>query len=419
MKRPFVAVAVACALSGASVPVIAAPSSAAGLPNVGYNAYEYGSYVRLGSVVTSGPTATSGIACTNVAGKTVQGALASATVPGALTVGAVTTTGATTATSTQKRSQSSSKVAGVKLLGGQITADAITTTSSSWVSSTGAYDGSNAMSLVNLKVLGQAINPNVPANTRISLGAPGQTPFGSVVVNARGKSWVGNSFQTVTVGLVVTISGTNPLGLPIGSQINVGYSRAQITRPIVGFVGGWGASTTASLANGMVKSTPTALAYVNCTGGEGTANVAGATVPGLVSTGTLQTDVTSTVTTTSRTAQVRNSTASPNVLAGLVSARAVVAQVRVTRAGTTGPVSIADSSTFLGLRIAGIPALTDAVKPNTVISVPGLGTVTLHKVVRTPTGISVTMVEVVLGQPLAGLPTGSVVRIGMANASVL
>ncbi|ASN39645.1 hypothetical protein CGQ24_11870 [Arthrobacter sp. 7749] len=77
-----------------------------------------------------------------------------------------------------------------------------------------------------------------------------------------------------------------------------------------------------------------------------------------------------------------------------------------------------DTSTFTNLRIVGLPAINASVAPNTVIQVPGLGKVTLHKVSKSSTAIAVTMVEIVLNKAVGTLPVGSTIQIGYSNSSV-
>ena len=221
-----------------------------------------------------------------------------------------------------------------------------------------------------------------------------------------------------TAAVTIIVDGSNNLGLPIGSRIDLAQSRAYLSAPVSGLVGGRGYATSANALDGRVLSSPTALAYPRCTTGDSASNVAGVTVPGLLTTGTTQTTAASRTSASSRSVTVKNTLASPNVLLGLITASAVTAETSVSQAGALAP-AVRDSSRFLGLRVTGFPAVNDTVRPNTVVTIPQLGKVTFHKVTRNATSIEVVMVEVVLSKAIGNLPTGSVVRIGYSNSKLV
>jgi hypothetical protein len=412
MSRRLASVLLSVAVLGAgTLTTASSPASAATLPTVGYVAQSYGSYISLGAgAVRSGPTSLAQLACTTVAPQSTTGSAAALAVPKVGTVGAVTTSARTYATTTTKNSSSTSKVAGVSLLGGIVRADAITSSTSASIDSAGRLASSHASNIVGLVVNGRSVAAAAPANTQIPLSFGG-TRYGTVYVNQQYGSKVGNEYRATTTAIQVNISGTNPLGLPSGTVIQVGFSRAHITQAVRGLVGGLGYSTAANLANGTVASSPQAAASAPCAGGTSSATIASVTIPSLASTGTTQTRTSAQVTSTARSVSVADDTADINVLAGTITARAVNARTSVAQTGTATP-SRVDGSGFLGLQVKGFPAIKDNVAPNTVVTVPGLGKVTFHKVVRTPQAVQVTMIEIVLAAPKGSLAAGSVVRIG-------
>ena len=75
------------------------------------------------------------------------------------------------------------------------------------------------------------------------------------------------------------------------------------------------------------------------------------------------------------------------MLDGLVSADSIIAETTARQSTAVATPVLADTSRFVGLRIPGLPAISSSVRPNTVLTVPGIGRVTLHKVVRTPRSI--------------------------------
>lgn len=417
MNRKLTAILVGAAISGMAAPLTAAPATAA-TPLLGASASAYGSYVVVGGVVRSGPTAYAGISCTTVFGRSTAGSAAAGDVPAGW-VGATRTSATTTQSPTGHSSRASSTTSGVNLLKGLVHADNVTSTSAASRSTAGALTGSNTSQLVGLKVGGRSVN-SVPApNSAITLRSSGWAAFATVYLNQQSRSVVGNELRVATTALRVVVTGSNALGLPIGSRMDVGVSRATLTGPVSGLVGGFGFATSASYPDGAASSSRTALAGVPCTGGSGQATLATATVPTLVSTGTTSTDVLSKLTSTVRSSWARNTITAPRVLGGLISAESIVAETSARQAGPGGAPVYADASRFVGLRIPGVPAISSSVPPNTVLTVPGVGKVTLHKVVRTSKSIEVVMLEIVTDRVRGSLPTGSVVRVGSSVTSLL
>jgi hypothetical protein len=418
MNRKLTAILAAAAVSVTAAPLGASPASAA-VPATGVSASAYGTYVVVGGLVRSGPTALASIGCTTAFGRTVTGSTAAVTVPAVGSVGATRTSAATSTTSTYRTSRSTATTGAVNLLGGLVRADAVTAASTANLSTSGAYTGGNRSELLGLKIGGRALNASPVPNSAVPLRTSTGGSLATVYLNTQTKAFSGNDWRVGTTALRVVITGQNSLGLPIGSRIDVGVANTSLSRPVVGLVSGMGYATSAHLADGAVASSRTALAYPPCTGGSGRATVATAGVPGVVSSGTTPTDVLSTITATSRRSQVKSTVGSPRVLSGLISADTIVAETSAaqTSAGAT-PVTT-DASRFVGLRIAGLPAITSSVRPNTVVTVPGLGRVTLHKVTRTAKSVEVVMIEVVTDRALGSLPTGSVVRVGYSASSLL
>ncbi len=418
MHRAASAAFVGAALAVSSVQ-LAAPAGAATLPNVGVQSYAYGTYALAGSTAKSGPVAYAGIGCTTSFGRTVKGSAAAVNAAPLGTVGATTTSTSSSVENGLKVSRTAASTGAVNLLGGLVRSSAVTSASTAVVNSASAFTGSNRSELTGLVVAGRAQSATPAPNTALSLRGSDGVAYATVYLNRQTKSWVGSEWRVQTVALQVVVSGKNPLNLPIGSNVLVGVSSSSLTRPILGLVGGRGFATSATAADGRVVSSPTALAYPLCAGGGSTANAASATVPGVVTTGTTTTTADATVTASSRTVRVVDRISGPNLLAGLVNAATIVADTSATQSSPGGPVVLADRSSFVGLGIKGLPGITSAVPPNTVVTVPGLGTVTLHKVTRTAKSIEVVMVEVVTDRVLGSLPTGSIVRVGYSYSAVV
>jgi hypothetical protein len=105
-----------------------------------------------------------------------------------------------------------------------------------------------------------------------------------------------------------------------------------------------------------------------------------------------------------------------NLFAGAVRASAVKADVTA----NGNPPARGDNSSFTGLHVSGHPGIKDNVPVNTQVNLPGIGTLWLHRQIKTPTGIRVIMIQLVIGSPTnpAGLPVGATVDVGYARVGV-
>ncbi|WP_159701042.1 choice-of-anchor P family protein [Arthrobacter sp. 18067] len=421
MKRSMVALAgaLALALTGATSPAFATTTSTPAQITTGFSGSAYGSYIfNTDKTLTSGPTASASVACTGATGKTASNNVTGLNVPAVGTVGNATTTVKTLLTTTSKRIEGKSTVAGANLLGGLITAGAITSESTAEKNTAGAFAGTNQTTIADLKVLGIAVNANPAANTVIDLKVPLLGSVGKVTLNGQEKRLVGGTTYTVsTTALRVEILKAGLLGLKVGTDIRLGVSNVKLTPPQTGYLAGTGYGTRATLASGLVGSGPTAVASVKCGGGTSTANVAAVNIPGVALAGASVTTATGVLTPEAKSSVV-NTIGGVNVLNGVIQVDAIKAETSASRPPSGGAVKLTDTSTFTNLRIAGLPAINASVAPNTVIQVPGLGQVTLHKVSKSSTTIIVTMIEIVLSQALGTLPTGSKIQIGYSNSSV-
>jgi hypothetical protein len=418
MKRSHVALvgALTLALAGSATPALAATTPAQ--VTTGFSGTAYGSYIfNTDKTLTSGPTASSGISCTGATGKTSSNTAAALTVPAVGNVGSASTSVKTLLTTTGKRIESKSTINGASLLGGLITAGAISSESSADKNTAGAFSGTNKTTIADLKVLGVSVGANPGANTVLDLAVPLVGSVGKITLNGQEKRLVNGTYQVSTTALRVEVLKTGLPGLKIGTDIRLGVSTANLTPAQSGFLSGTGFSTRAVLASGLINSSPTAVAYLGCSGGTGSANVAGTTIPALLTVGASSTK-TSGVLTPQPKSVVTNSLAGLNVLNGLIQADAIKAETSATRAAGATTATLTDTSTFTNLRIAGLPAINAAVAPNTVVQVAGLGQVTLHKVSKSSSSIIVTMIDVVLSQPLGALPTGSRIQIGYSSTGV-
>ncbi len=303
----------------------------------------------------------------------------------------------------------------MNLLNGLVTVNALKTkTRATYTPSKTSY-GSNNTNFVGIKVAGKGFANGVGPNTKIALTLGGK-PLANVVLNEQSQGKSNGLVSAATTAIHVTISAKNSLGLPIGTNIYIGRSYAALRATPAGFASGWGYAAQASLGS-TVKSGPISQAGVACDGGGRTTSVASSAIPGLVSLGAAKT-TTSSVTTPKLTSTVTSEITGANVLNSLISARAITASTTTSRASFTSPITMADNSKFVGLKIAGVVSINDSVRPNTTINIASLGTVTLHKVTRTSQDIRVAMISIKLNKAIGSLAKGTLIEIGVSDTGV-
>ncbi|WP_168404720.1 choice-of-anchor P family protein [Arthrobacter silvisoli] len=421
MKRTLAALFGAFTLvaAGPLAPSTAAtPSITPGQVTTGFSGIAYGSYIfNSDKTLTSGPTANSSIGCTGLTGLTSTNSAAALNVPAVGAVGAAATSVRTLETATGKRIEGRSVVGSANLLGGLITAGTISSVSIADKNTAGAFSGTNQTNIANLKVLGLPVAANPAPNTVIDLNVPLLGSLGKITLNGQEKKLVNGTYQVSTTALRVEVLKAGIAGVKAGTDIRLGVSLAKLTPAQVGYAAGAGFTTKSTLATGLLGSGPTAYASLSCSAGTQTVNLAGTTLTGLATVGA-STTTTTTVVSPALKGTVTNSLAGLNVLSGVIQADAIKAETSASRATAGGVVTLTDTSTFTNLRITGLPAINASVAPNTVVQVPGLGKVTLHKVTKTSAAIVVTMVEIVLNQSIGGLPTGSTIQIGYSNTGI-
>lgn len=384
----------------------------------GFAGTSYGSYISTSDKsLTSGPTASSAISCTNSTGKSATNKVAAVNIPAVGSVGAATTSVESLLSTTGKRIEGKSTVTSANLLGGLITAGAITSESSAEKNVAGVFSGTNHTSIANLKVLGVGVSATPRANTVIDLKVPVLGSVGKVTLNSQEKRMVSGIYRVSTTALRVQILKAGLPDLKAGTDIRLGVSTATLTPASIGYLTGGGFSTKATLLSGLAGSGPTALSYVRCGGGTSQSNSAAVNIPGLASAGATSTSTIGVLGAEPK-ASVINTIAGLNVLNGLIQADAIKAETSASKASATAGVALTDTSSFVNLRIAGVPAVNASVAPNTVVQVPGLGKVTLHKVTKYRAAIVVTMIEIVLDAPHGALPAGAKIEIGYSNSGI-
>jgi hypothetical protein len=265
--------------------------------------------------------------------------------------------------------------------------------------------------LVGLTINGHPISATPAPNTTISL--PG---IGYVVLNQH-TSTVGTHSASLTVTAIhVVVNGTHSSATP-GTQLFVSVANSSLSGPELGLLKGSAFGTSVNAADGTVVSGPTFPVGLGCLGtGGATLTNAGVAVslPQVLTAGTIKDTAAGLVSGTQVSGETTSTIQNLNLLNGAVTANLIKADVT-----TNGnPPTLGDKSSFLGLRVLGVP-ITVNPNPNTAITLAGIGTLWLHRQIKTTTGITVIMVQLVITNAGTHLPVGTVINVGDANVGIL
>ncbi len=175
----------------------------------------------------------------------------------------------------------------------------------------------------------------------------------------------------------------------------------------------------ASVSTATASLAKTPYAALDPAQGVTTAELANVSVPGVLTSGTLETSTSGVVAENAATAQSRATVQSVDILGGVIKADLVVGIASSASNGVTAE-SNGDGSTFVNLSVNGT-TITNTVAPNTRINIPG-GVVTLNE--QSPSGdgvntsgLQVKMIHVQLKDALTGLTTGDIVVAGASSTA--
>ena len=398
------------AWAGTAAPV------AAGAPGteLGFTASAFGTSVTVGSLVQSGRSALSTLGCTSATGITHTNTAVGVNT-GVLTSGTIDTTAASKTTPTGAAATASSTIQHVSLLGGLVTADAVKSVSTtSHDTSTGTLSTSAAgTQFAHLSVLGLPIILNPAPNTKITL--PG---VGYVVLNQQFGHVTSTNADLTVIGIHIVVTLSTPLA-KVGTNIIVSDASSGLGGPLSGLLTGGSYGAQANVLGTTVlagKLFPQPLSCVGTGGVTKTNSGVALSIPSVLSSGTV-TDTAEGIDTPSEvSATVTSTVEGLNLLAGLVTATGIKASV----SAAGNPPTLTDNSQFVKLAVKGFPALSLNPAPNTKLSLLGLGTLWLHRVIKTSNQIQVIMVQLIVtvpGNPL-GLKTGTMVNVASATVGV-
>ena len=401
-----------CALP-AVVAALFAPSAAHGAvisPQPAFGALAFGTAGHVGTLFKSGPSALLPI-CTTRVGVTRTNDTQGSSSPGIGTLGSVKTRIATRggndnalATITTARTGAS------HLLAGAIAGSAFTAVATASHNSSG-YALTGSTTIQDLAIAGKKMPSNPSVNQKVAL--PG---VGFVVLNQQSRSRAFGTYRLTVVAARITIGKGNALGLPTGT---IAISSAQSALHASAFRAGSGFAYGTNIRSGRtVRSGRTAPSYLPCGGTNGatTHNNSAALAAKGLHTAAVHTSTRSTDSAAATTVVTRSAISNLNLLGGAITASTIVSRAAAKRAGGTLSRS-SGGTTISGLTING--KTQSANQPaNTVRSIPGMGTLYLHKVVKSPTGVHVYALQLVLSRAQGGLSKGTTITVGATYAAV-
>lgn len=401
-----------------ALPFGSATASTSSKQEIGFGASAYATQAVVANLLRSGPSAAAGIGgggCTTEVGLRSSNSLAAVHLPHLVESGTLHSFAASKKTRTGVAATSFAETQGLSLLGGLIRATAVKAASTTNRNSkTGKFSVSGAgTKLVGLVIAGHHIRITTKPNTKIRL--PG---IGYVILNQEGGaiSKVGAGLTVVGIHVVVNLQNRHA---PIGSSILVSVASSSLSGPAKALLVGGAFGTAANIANTVIvgPSFPIGLGCLGTRGKKWTNEGAGVNLAHALTSGTIVDSAKGNATSHQVWGQTSSTIQHLNVLNGLVTAHVVKAAVNA----NGKPPKLGDTSSFLGLKVSGHPLIGDNVAPNTHFSVAGLGTLWLHRQVKTSTTIEVVMVQVVIGNPhnKLHLPVGAIVDVGVARVGVL
>jgi hypothetical protein len=383
---------------------------------IGFNAEAYGTQVLVGTTVQSGRSAASSLACTSTVGVEHTNSAASVGVPIVLSTGTIDTSAASESNATGVDSTGTSTIQNVSLLNGLVGAtavDSVSTTSRD--TATKALSTSSAgTQFVGLNVLGLPITGTPAPNTKITLPGVGYVELNQQTSHVNQKAGKAG-LKVIAIHVDVTLS--TPLA-PVGTQIFVGYASSGLGGPVVGLLDGLAFGASANVANTILagEAFPEALACFGTEGVTKTNSGAAVSLPGIATSGTVTDTAEGVAGHKNAMVHMTSTIEGLNLLSSILTATAISADVSASGNAPT----LTDNSSFLGLTVAGFPAIGDNVAPNTKLSLAGLGTLYLHRVFKEANKITVIMVELVVTVPSnpLGLALGTTVKVGFARAGI-
>ena len=387
--------------------------TAAAAQRFSYLGYAYGSTAFVGNNVKVGRSAVSVLGCTTKAGIRHTNTVASVNAKPTITTGNIFTSASSLANPTASRV--TSEVHNSNLLGGAIKADTVKSVSTTSRQSGAFKLSAQGTTFLNLVVGGQRIGSTPGPNTRVNLAG-----LGYAIINQQIKQVTTTSARFTVIGIHVFVTEANNLGVEKGTQIIIANAGSGLAGPVAGLLDGKAYATSVTVGN-TVRSGPSALVIVPCEGTKGnvkTNNIISVNVPNIVTVGSGETTAQGTVGASVSTSKTTATVKTANLLNSVVAASLVKAVAQASTNGTTNTFSDAGSG-FGSLTVQGHPEIGADVARNTKVTLAGLGTLYLHRVIKTANSIEVRMIELIITESNPqNIPIGTDIRVSVARASV-
>ena len=401
------------------ISIISIPSFATSPDTQTYLGTAYGTYAFVGNTILVGQTAPvtlAGPCGTSQQPLNVMGTGAGVNLPPLVSGGAANTD----VSSASEVAQASADTVSINLLGSFITAQEIKAVSSTSIDSNGVFHVSAAGSTVNnLVIFGHVYNGSIPPNTRVNIPL-----LGYVVLNEQ-ISNIGSSMATLTVNMLhVHVTVVNLLGLQVGTEVVVSNATSGMVNVFApGILSGYSFGT--QVTGQLLASAPTAPESLPCFGTGGatlTNSLASVNLPSILSSGTVTDTVESNLTISLSSGRNTSTVQGLNLLNGLVTASVMQAQVNAVVNDSYNYI-LNGVDSFVGISVAGHPEINDHVAYNTSVSLAGLGTLYLKRVINNapyPHTVEVRSLELVVNQNNSyGLPIGLDVIVGDAQIEII
>jgi hypothetical protein len=410
------------ALSGFFALALAGQASAVDLPGAFHgNAYAAFANVKAGPVAaTLARSAFQGCSCKGTGGQVLTNEIDNLAAGNVLTANVTKSTAYTKRLVKNAEVQNTAIVAGLNALGGLITADAIRSVATVTATATAITPSTSGTTFTNLKIAGQTIPVDVPANTVIPLAGIGSVTVNRVVQTGNFK----NGGTLLVEALTIDVKTGNSLGLPIGVKIVLGHALAGFARKHGASDFGGGAYTATAnaaigddLANKIGLPASVSLACQGTSGKTRTNSLTGANVAGILSMGDGVSTAFGGPEGGADVARTTSTVSSVNLLGGIIALNAIqaVAQSSNKDGVVTGS---AGGSGFAGLNVLGI-TIPITLPPNSKLALPGIGNVVVNEqTVKSNGAVAVNGLHVtVTGLNLLGLPVGAEIVVAHAAAS--
>jgi hypothetical protein len=412
-KTHVLTLAVAAGLAAFTLSAAAPAVAQTAGSETGFLGTAYGTSVKVAGTVRSGRSALSTLDCTSTPGVSHTNTVTTVSVPPLLTTGTIDTSVASEATPSGPASVSSASTEGARALGGLVKATAVKSVSTTNEPTPGTFGTSAAgTKFLGLVVAGVAISGTPGPNTKIHLAG-----IGYVILNQQVTTMTkaGASLTVIGIHVVVTKSSKSAKA---GTQIVVSSAMSGLGGPVSGLLDGLAYGARANVGTTVIagEEFPQPLSCLGSSGKTKTNQGAGVSIPGILTSGTVTDSVKGTDTATTASAKASSTVQGLNLLSRTVHATVIKAAV----SASGSPPTFGDTSKFVDLTVAGHPGIGAHVAPNTKVTLAGLGTLWLHRQIKTKTKITVIMVQLVVtvsGNP-EGLKPGTTVNVAYAQASV-